>query len=83
MSCGAVVGSTSRAPETLRTSASPPKYDPSASQPPTRRAMTVTKIPPDHSPVAATPMLKPSAAKSATTISESRNDLRLFSAIWL
>ena len=43
--------------------------------------MTVTKIPPDHSPVTATPMLNPSAAKSATTISESRNDFRLFSAI--
>ena len=83
ISCGADAGSTSFAPDTPRTTESPLKYDPTARALPIPSAIAIATPAPEALPVTAYPMLKPSAPKRATTISASRNDLRLLSAIWL
>jgi hypothetical protein len=83
ISWGALVGSSSLAPDTLRTSESPPKYEPMARNVPMPRAIAIATPAPAGSPVTAKPMLKPSAPNSRTTISASRTDLRRLAAIWL
>ena len=53
MSCGADVGSTSFAPDTPRTTESPPKYDPTASALPMPRAIAIATPAPEALPVTA------------------------------